>query len=216
MIFSEETAIKVALYLLQVKAIKLRPDDPFTWASGLRSPIYCDNRISLSYPTVRSYIRTKLSEAAQQFFAGAEVVVGVATAGIPQGALVAEELGLPFAYVRSGKKDHGMTNQIEGHIEKGQKALVVEDLVSTGKSSLLAVDALLDAGVEVLGMVSVFTYGLEVARKNFESSACSLVSLSDYDHLIEAAVQQEYVSQEALNSLKQWRKDPKAWSDQKN
>lgn len=213
MIFSQETALQVALHLLEVKAIKLNPENPFTWASGLRSPIYCDNRVSLSYPQVRNYIRQQLYRAATTFFQDTDVVVGVATAGIPQGALVAEEMDLPFAYVRSGKKDHGMTNQIEGHVKPGQKALVVEDLVSTGKSSLLAVDALREAGVEVLGMVSVFTYGLEIAQKNFEAAQCRLVSLSDYDHLIEAAVKQEYVSKEALASLKDWRNDPQKWSD---
>lgn len=214
MIFSQETALQVALHLLKVKAIKLSPENPFTWASGLRSPIYCDNRISLSYPQVRNYIRQQLYRAATTFFTETDVVVGVATAGIPQGALVAEEMDLPFAYVRSKKKDHGMTNQIEGHVKPGQKALVVEDLVSTGKSSLLAVEALREAGVEVLGMVSVFTYGLEIAQKNFEDAHCRLVSLSDYDHLIEVAVKQEYVSNDALASLKQWRKDPQKWSDQ--
>ncbi|MBN2614422.1 MAG: orotate phosphoribosyltransferase [Bacteroidales bacterium] len=214
MIFSQETARQVALHLLEVKAIQLSPEKPFTWASGLRSPIYCDNRVSLSYPKVRNYIRQQLYRAATTFFQETDIVVGVATAGIPQGALVAEELDLPFAYVRAGKKDHGMTNQIEGHVKSGQKALVVEDLVSTGKSSLLAVEALREAGVEVLGMVSVFTYGLEIAQTNFEEARCRLVSLSDYDHLIEAAVKQEYVSKDALASLKQWRKDPQLWSEQ--
>lgn len=216
MIFSQKTALKVALQLLEVKAIKLSPESPFTWASGLRSPIYCDNRLSLSYPQVRSYIREQLSMAAKHFFSETDVVVGVATAGIPQGTLVAEELGLPFAYVRSKKKEHGMTNQIEGHISTGQKAMVVEDLVSTGKSSLLAVDTLRNAGVEVLGMISVFTYGLEIAEKNFEQADCKLISLSDYDHLIDAAVKQNYVSNDALESLKLWRRNPQLWSEKNN
>ena len=214
MIFSEETAVQVALHLLEVKAIKLSPEDPFTWASGLNSPIYCDNRISLSFPEVRNYIRQQLYRAATTFFPATDVVVGGATAGIPQGVLVAEEMDLPFAYVRAKKKEHGMSNQIEGQVKPGQKALVVEDLVSTGKSSLAAVDALRDAGVEVLGMVSVFTYGLEIADQNFNAASCRLVSLSDYDHLIKAAVQQKYIQTGALESLSQWRKNPAGWSEQ--
>lgn len=212
MIYSEETAVQVALHLLKVKAIKLSPENPFTWASGLHSPIYCDNRVSLSYPKVRNYIRQQLYRAASTFFPETDVVVGVATAGIPQGVLVAEEMDLPFAYVRSKKKEHGMTNQIEGHVAPGQKALVVEDLISTGKSSLMAVSALREAGVEVLGMLSVFTYGLEIADNNFSEASCRLVSLSDYNHLIKAAVQQKYILDEAKESLSQWRKNPELWS----
>ncbi len=213
MIYSVETAEMIARHLLEIHAIKLSPDKPFTWASGLRSPIYCDNRIALSFPVIRTYIRQQLVDAAAEFFGEAELISGVATAGIAQGVLVAQEMGLPFSYVRSSKKSHGMTNQIEGLIHKGQSAIVVEDLVSTGKSSLSAVAALREAGVEVKGMLSIFTYGLAVADENFEKAKCKLISLSDYNNLIKVALENKYISQEDLLSLQNWRKNPGEWSE---
>ena len=213
MIYNPTTAKEVALYLLKINAIKLRPEAPFTWASGLLSPIYCDNRLALSYPEIRTFIRQNLTRAIQEHFPEVQLIAGVATAGIPQGVLVAEELNLPFVYVRSAAKSHGMTNRIEGHMEKGQKTVVVEDLVSTGKSSLAAVQALREAGVDVLGMVSVFTYDLPVAEKNFKEAGCSLVCLSDYHHLTETALAYHYIEKSMLRPLLEWRKDPQKWSE---
>lgn len=213
MIANQETAAKVAASLLKIKAIKLNGTNPFTWASGLRSPIYCDNRVSLSYPDVRTFIRQEIAKVVKEHFGSVDVVAGVATAGIPQGALVADELGLPFVYVRSEKKSHGMTNMIEGVINEGQSVVVIEDLVSTGKSSLNAVFALREAGVVVAGMVSIFSYGLKVAEDNFVNAGCKLVSLSDYDNLIKQAANTNYIGQEQMQSLLEWRGNPQAWSD---
>ncbi len=213
MIYSDETAETIARNLLEIHAIKLSPDKPFTWASGLRSPIYCDNRIALSFPVIRTYIRQQLVNAATEHFGQTELISGVATAGIAQGVLVAQEMGLPFSYVRSSQKSHGMTNQIEGFIRKGQSAVVIEDLVSTGKSSLNAVEALREAGIKVKGMLSIFTYGLAVADENFEKAKCKLISLSDYDNLIQVALENKYISHEDLFSLQNWRKNPKEWSE---
>lgn len=213
MITNPETATKVALHLLKINAIKLSPEKPFTWASGLHSPIYCDNRLALSYPAIRDFIRQELAEAVKENFSDANLVVGVATAGIPQGVLVAQELNLPFAYVRSTVKTHGMTNRIEGHIQKGQTAVVVEDLVSTGKSSLAAVEALRNAGIQIAGMISVFTYDLPVAEENFEKANCQLISLSDYPYLMEAALAHNFINNEMLDSLFAWRNNPKKWSE---
>ncbi len=214
MIFNPETAEQVALNLLKIKAIKLRPEKPFLWASGLYSPIYCDNRLALSYPEIRRFIRQELTRAVRKHFPQANLIAGVATAGIPQGVLVAETLELPFVYVRSEAKSHGMTNRIEGRIEKGQTAVVVEDLVSTGKSSLAAVEALRQAGVLIAGMVSSFTYGLPLADENFKKADCRLISLSDYHHLIQAALNHHYIERSMLRSLESWREDPKKWSEQ--
>ena len=213
MIANQETAAYVAASLLKIKAIKLNGADPFTWASGLRSPIYCDNRVSLSFPEVRTYIKHEIAKVVKEHFGSVGVVAGVATAGIPQGALVAEELGLPFIYVRSEKKSHGMTNMIEGFVEAGQTAVVIEDLVSTGKSSLNAVFALREAGVEIAGMVSIFSYGLKIAEENFVNAGCKLVSLSDYGNLIKKAAEINYISQEQMQPLLEWRANPQAWSD---
>ena len=213
MVLNSETAALTAEKLLQIKAIKLNVEEPFTWASGLRSPIYCDNRITLSFPEIRTYMRQQLAKAVRQYFGDLDVIAGVATAGIPQGVLVAEALGLPFVYVRSAKKSHGLTNQIEGRLEKGQSVLVVEDLVSTGKSSLAAVDSLREAGATVKGMVAIFTYGLEIADKNFIEKDCKLVTLSDYNHLIEHAVATDYLPESNKKMLLEWRNNPKAWSD---
>ncbi len=213
MIYTEETAKLVALHLLEVKAIKLNIKKPFTWASGLHSPIYCDNRIALSYPVIRTYIRQQLAAAAHEHFEDLQMVSGVATAGIPQGVLVAQELGLPFSYVRSSKKEHGMSNQIEGVVNQGQNVVVVEDLVSTGKSSLVAVEALRQAGADVKGMLAIFNYDLTVARDNFKNAACKLITLSDFPHLIKVAEEQNYILAEDLKSLEEWRHDPQQWSE---
>jgi len=213
MIFNNDSAAKVAGSLLQIKAIKLNNNSPFTWASGLHSPIYCDNRKALSFPKIRTYIRQELVRAIAEYFGDIEVIAGVATAGIPQGILVAQELGLPFVYVRSSKKEHGMTNQIEGVINEGQSVVVIEDLVSTGKSSLNAVHALREAKANVKGMAAIFTYGLAIAEKNFKEAECKLVTLSDYNALINEAVTNEYISANDEKSLLEWRKDPQAWSD---
>ncbi len=212
MIYTEETAVTIANYLLDIQAIKINTEAPFVWASGLRSPIYCDNRIALSYPKIRTIIKQQLTAACKKYFSDAGLVAGVATAGIPQGALLAETLGLPFAYVRSAKKSHGMSNQIEGKISEGEKAVVVEDLVSTGKSSLSAVEALREAGVVVTGMLSIFTYGLPMATVNFQKAQCPLVSLSDYEHLINVALDRNYITTNQRTSLQQWRKSPQEWS----
>lgn len=213
MIYDNDTAAKVTISMLQIKAIKLNNNEPFTWASGLRSPIYCDNRKALSYPNIRTYIRQELVKAITETYGDIDVIAGVATAGIPQGVLVAQEMGLPFVYIRSSKKEHGMTNQIEGVINEGQSVVVLEDLVSTGKSSLNAVQALRDVKANVKGMAAIFTYGLPIADKKFEEAACKLVALADYNSLIKEAVANNYISGSDKMSLLEWRKDPKAWSD---
>jgi len=208
----EETAGKVASMLLEIQAIKLNTEKPFTWSSGWKSPIYCDNRLSLSYPEVRSEICDGLADVIKQNFSTAQCVAGVATAGIAQGALVANLLELPFIYVRPKPKDHGMENLIEGKVTKGQKVVVVEDLVSTGGSSLKAAEALRDAGFDVLGMVSIFTYGFDVAYGNFNQANVSLISLSDYNSMLRSALEQKYISEEQMISLKAWRVDPANWN----
>ncbi len=213
MIVNPETAKTVALHLLKINAIKLSPEKPFIWASGLHSPIYCDNRLALSYPAIRDFIRQELARVVKENFKNANLVVGVATAGIPQGVLVAQDLNLPFAYVRSAAKTHGMTNRIEGFVQKGQTAVVVEDLVSTGKSSLAAVEALHNAGIQIAGMISVFTYDLQVASENFEKANCRLMSLSDYPHLMEVALSNKFIDNTMLKSLYAWRNDPQKWSE---
>lgn len=213
MVFRKDTAAQIATSLLQIKAIKLNNNEPFTWASGLKSPIYCDNRKALSFPQIRTYIRQELVKAIQETFGDFDVVAGVATAGIPQGMLVAQELGLPFVYVRSAKKEHGMTNMIEGVLNKGESVVVIEDLISTGKSSLNAVTALRDAGAKVKGMAAIFTYDLEIAKKNFNEAECSLVVLSDYNLMIKEAIENDYISNKDKESLLKWRMDPQAWSE---
>lgn len=207
----EETAVNVAGMLLQIQAIKLNTEKPFIWASGWKSPIYCDNRLSLSYPEIRSAIRDGLVQAIKQNFFTVESIAGVATAGIAQGVLVADAMSLPFLYVRPKPKDHGMENLIEGRIVKNQKVVLVEDLVSTGGSSLKAAAALKDAGFEVLGMVCIFSYGFDIATRNFYDANTSLISLSDYSHLLKFAQEEKYVSENQLTSLKSWRVDPSNW-----
>lgn len=207
----EETAANVAAMLLQIQAIKLNTEKPFTWSSGWKSPIYCDNRLSLSYPEIRRAICDGLVDAVKKHFPSVESIAGVATAGIAQGALVSEALNLPFLYVRPKPKDHGMENLIEGKISKGQKVVVVEDLVSTGGSSLKAAQALKDAGFDVVGMVCIFNYGFDVAEQNFKAANLPLVSLSDYSFLINYARAQKSVTEEQIVSLKAWRVDPANW-----
>jgi len=207
----EEHALKVAEFLLQIKAIELKPQNPFTWASGWKSPIYCDNRKTLSYPKVRTFIRQQFVEVITDNFGKPDVIAGVATGGIAIGALIAQELGLPFAYVRSEAKGHGLQNMIEGDIESGQNVVVIEDLVSTGKSSLKAVDALREAGVSVKGMVAIFTYGFDIAQEQFESKNVELRTLTNYKTLIQQALQQNYVNDEQAESLSEWRNSPQTW-----
>ena len=205
------TSQKIASILLATKAVKLSPEKPFKWSSGWHSPIYCDNRVTLSFPEERTFIKDALAEVVKKCFPEATLVAGVATAGIPQGALVADALGLPFAYVRPKPKEHGMGNQIEGRIEPGHKVVVIEDLISTGGSSLKSVDALREAGIEVVGMVAIFTYGFEIADKNFADKGVKLFTLGHYDSLIDQAIAQEYISADSLESLKEWRKNPEKW-----
>jgi orotate phosphoribosyltransferase len=207
----EEMASKVAAMLLQIQAIRLSTEKPFNWSSGWKSPIYCDNRLSLSYPEIRKSIRDGLVQAIRENFFTAESIAGVATAGIPQGTLVADALELPFIYVRPKPKDHGMENLIEGKVIRGQKVVVVEDLVSTGGSSLKAVQALREAGVEVLGMVSIFNYGFDIATRNFYEANVSLISLSDYNSLLKCALDLKYITEAQVISLKAWRVDPMHW-----
>jgi len=207
----ESIAGNVAAMLLQIEAIKLNAQKPFTWSSGWKSPIYCDNRLSLSYPEIRTSIKEGLVQAIRDHFFNVEAIAGVATAGIPQGALVADALNLPFLYVRSKPKDHGMENLIEGKVAKGQKVVVVEDLISTGGSSLKVVEALRKEGAQVLGMVSIFNYGFDIAAQNFQTADVSLVSLSDFSHLITYALEQKYITEDQLTSLKAWRIDPAGW-----
>jgi orotate phosphoribosyltransferase len=202
---------EVAHHLLRIKAIQLRPDQPFTWASGWKSPIYCDNRISLSDPEARTYIKNSLSAVIKGYFKDVDVIAGVATAGIAQGALVADFLDLPFCYVRPEPKKHGMGNQIEGFIKAGQKAVLIEDLISTGGSSLKAAEALQQAGVEVLGMAAIFTYGFGIADENFQNAGIPLVTLSNYDVLVEEAIKLDYISHSQLMTLQDWRLNPSSW-----
>ena len=212
MILNQESAVKIAESLLQIKAIKLNPTNPFHWASGWNSPIYCDNRKSLSYPPVRTYIRQQFVDAINEHFPNVEVIAGVATGGIAHGALVAEAMGLPFAYIRSSTKGHGMQNLIEGDIFKDQKVVVIEDLISTGGSSLKAVEALRKNKCNVLGMVAIFTYGFDLARNNFENNNCKLITLSDYNSMLKVAVDSDYVSESDTESLTDWRKNPAKWA----
>jgi orotate phosphoribosyltransferase len=212
MIYKSATAFKVAEYLLQIKAIKLNPTSPFTWASGWKSPIYCDNRVTLSYIEVRSYIADQLAAAVTEHFGKPNVIAGVATGAIAISALVAQKLNLPMVYVRPKPKEHGLGNQIEGELKTGQSVVVIEDLISTGKSSLLAVDALRNEGSTVLGMCSIFDYGFNVASENFEKANCDLFSLCNYELLIEEALRHKYISPESLDKLKSWRQNPDKWN----
>jgi len=212
--FNTDSALTLAEFLLQIKAIKLNPTTPFVWASGLKSPIYCDNRITLSFHKIRTHIRQEFVNIILEKYGKPDLIAGVATGGIAQGVLVAQDLGLPFAYVRSEKKSHGLTNQIEGIVEKGNSVIVVEDLISTGGSSLNAVNALREAGANVKGMVAIFSYGLESAQQNFLKANCELTTLTDFETLLEKALEESYLNENELISLKEWQIDPAKWSKQ--
>lgn len=211
MILNKETAKKTAELLLQIKAIKLEPQEPFTWASGWKSPIYCDNRIILSYPMIRNYVREHFAKQIEEKYGKPDVIAAVATGAIGVGMLVAEYLSLPFIYVRPEPKGHGRKNQIEGNLEEGQTVVVVEDLISTGNSSLNAVKALKEAGANVKGMFAIFTYGFQTAVDNFEKAEIDLFTLSDYEHLIETAQKTNYINVKEAGVLRKWREDPANW-----
>ncbi|MBC2063937.1 orotate phosphoribosyltransferase [Listeria welshimeri] len=202
---------QVAEQLLEIKAVFLKPNDPFTWASGIKSPIYCDNRLTLGFPKVRQFIAESLAEKIKETFGEVDVVAGTATAGIPHAAWVSDLLDLPMVYVRSKAKEHGKGNQIEGLIAKGQKVIVIEDLISTGGSSLKAVEALEEAGAEVLGIAAIFTYGLDKGKKLLAESNTKLITLTNYDELIEVALNKDYVTAEDMATLKEWKKSPENW-----
>ena len=212
MIFNKSTAKKTAEVLLQINAIKLNPKNPFTWASGWKSPIYCDNRLVLSFPVVRNYIKEEIAKNIEIKFGKPDVIAGVATGAIGIGALVAECLGLPFVYVRPEAKKHGRQNQIEGFIEKGQNVVVVEDLISTGKSSLVAVDALKAAEVNVKGMVAIFTYGFDVSKENFKTNNVNLFTLSNYESLLEQALDTNFINKSEVDVLSKWNSNPSEWT----
>ena len=211
MIENKQTALKTAESLLQIKAIKLQPENPFTWASGWKSPIYCDNRLTLSFPTIRNFLKIEFAKQIEEIYGKPDYIAGVATGAIAIGGLVAEYMGVPFIYVRDKAKGHGRQNQVEGFFEPGSNVVVIEDLVSTGGSSLKAVEALKEAGARVLGMLAIFTYDFQVARDNFEEANVRLNTLSDYHHLLEQAEAQGYILPDQLDMLKEWRVDPSSW-----
>lgn len=208
---ANDVALQIAKSLLKVKAIKLNPNNPYTWASGWKSPIYCDNRLTLSYPQIRTYIRQEFVKKIQEEIGDIDLIVGVATGGIAQGALVAQEMGLPFAYVRSEHKQHGMANLVEGVVESGQRVVIIEDLISTGGSSLKAVEALREKQCIVKGMIAIFSYDFDIAIERFKEAKCKLFSLSNYNDLIEQAIADEFIMEKDIESLKKWRKDPANW-----
>jgi orotate phosphoribosyltransferase len=212
MIANKNTAKKTAEVLLQIKAIKLSPNDPFTWASGWKSPIYCDNRVTLSFPPIRNYLREQFAKHIDKEYGKPDVIAGVATGAIGIGILVAEYLGVPFVYVRPEAKKHGRQNQIEGFIQKGQNVVVVEDLISTGKSSLNAVKALDAAEVNVKGMVAIFSYNFDISKENFKNAGVNLHTLSNYENLLEQALDTNYITSAELETLENWRKDPANWN----
>jgi orotate phosphoribosyltransferase len=211
MVYNKETAIAISEYLLQIKAVKLNVKEPFTWASGIKSPIYCDNRKTLSFPKVRTFIRQQFVDIITDLYGNVDLIAGVATGAIAHGVLVAQELGLPFVYVRSSEKKHGLENKIEGVYQSGQSVVVIEDLVSTGKSSLNAVEALRAGGCKVKGMLAIFNYNLDIANNNFKKAKCQLNTLSDYNELVKQAVEKNYISDKDLKSLKKWRENPEKW-----
>ncbi|MEY4432810.1 MAG: hypothetical protein RLZZ44_940 [Bacteroidota bacterium] len=212
MIFNKETAEKTAELLLQINAIKLNPKNPFTWASGWKSPIYCDNRLILSFPAIRNYVRDEFAKNIEKQFGKPDVIAGVATGAIGIGILVAESMGLPFVYVRPEPKKHGRQNQVEGFLQKGQNVVVVEDLISTGNSSLLAVEALKEAGASVKGMAAIFTYGFELAEQNFKNAKVELHTLSNYENLLNLAVAKTYITEEEQQTLSEWNLNPSTWN----
>lgn len=201
----------VAESLLKIKAIKVQPENPFTWASGWKSPIYCDNRKTLSYPDIRTFIKIEIARLIREKYPEVEVIAGVATGAIAQGAMIADELGLPFVYVRSAPKDHGLENLIEGDLKNNQKVVVVEDLVSTGKSSLKAVEAIRKADCQVLGMIAIFTYGFPVAAEEFAKANCELTTLSNYEAVLEHLLSKQMISEDDKATLSEWRKTPDTW-----
>tara|TARA_E500000178_G_scaffold356061_1_gene431409 strand:+ start:5291 stop:5935 length:645 start_codon:yes stop_codon:yes gene_type:complete len=211
MILNKNTSKKTAEFLLQIKAIKLNPNNPFLWSSGWRSPIYCDNRISLSHHSTRTFIREQIGNLIIENFGRPDAIAGVATGGIPHGILVAQQLALPFIYVRPKPKNHGTKNQIEGLTKKGQKIVVIEDLISTGKSSLKAVEIIKNHGCIVKGVVAIFNYGFEIAVENFKKSNCELISLTNYNDLIDKATEIGYINESEIEDLKEWRKNPTEW-----
>ncbi|MGB5171334.1 MAG: orotate phosphoribosyltransferase [Eudoraea sp.] len=211
MVLDKHTASQTAELLLQINAIKLKPENPFTWASGWKSPIYCDNRIILSYPTIRNYVREQMAKQVLHLYGKPDVIAGVATGAIGIGILVADYLGLPFIYVRPEAKSHGRQNQIEGQLEPNQTVVVIEDLISTGKSSLNAVKALKENGATIKGMIAIFTYGFEVAKENFLNEQIELHTLSNYDALIEKASEQNQIKENQMNTLISWRNNPSKW-----
>lgn len=212
MIFSKDTAEKTAELLLQINAIKLNPQTPFLWASGWKSPIYCDNRISLSFPPIRNYIRDEFAKHIEDKFGKPDVIAGVATGAIGIGILVAEKLGLPFVYVRPEPKKHGRQNQVEGFLDKGQSVVVIEDLISTGKSSLQAVEALRENGAVIKGMAAIFSYGFEIAKTNFENENVTLFTLSNYENLLNLALEKKYITEKEQEILSEWRENPSEWN----
>lgn len=216
MLFDEQTAKETADLLLKINAIKLQPNEPFTWASGWKSPIYCDNRMVLSYPPIRNYVRSTMAKHIENTFGKPDVIAGVATGAIGIGVLVAEFLGLPFIYVRPEAKGHGRKNQIEGHIDAGQSVVVIEDLISTGKSSLNAIQALREANVNIKGMVAIFTYGFEVASTNFETEKVTLYTLSNYEKLLDQALKTKYITTKEKIILSQWNANPSEWGSSQN
>ncbi|MEM0518558.1 MULTISPECIES: orotate phosphoribosyltransferase [Aequorivita] len=211
MILNKDTAQKTAALLLQINAIKLQPQNPFTWASGWKSPIYCDNRITLSYPMIRNYIRENLAKQIEELYGRPDIIAGVATGAIGIGMLVADYLNVPFCYVRPEAKGHGRQNKIEGHIEPNSNVVVVEDLISTGKSSLMAVEALKEANVNVKGMVAIFSYGFNVSETNFKKANVTLNTLSNYEMLLEEAESSKYINAEEAGLLSEWRNSPETW-----
>jgi orotate phosphoribosyltransferase len=208
----EDTASKIAEFLLQIKAIKLRPDKPFKWSSGWTSPVYCDNRISLSHPRIRTFIRQELVKVIEDNFGRPELIAAVATAAIAPGVLVAEALGLPFIYVRSKPKDHGRQQLIEGEVHGNQSAVVIEDLISTGQSSLAVVETLRKEKVVVKGIVSIFNYGFEKAARDFHNAGCPVYSLSNFETLLRIAIESNYISEDDQETLESWRRDPEHWT----
>ncbi|CAC9975804.1 orotate phosphoribosyltransferase [Flavobacterium sp. CF108] len=214
MIFNKDTAEKTAELLLQINAIKLNPENPFTWASGWKSPIYCDNRLILSFPSIRNYVRDEFAKNIEKQFGKPDVIAGVATGAIGIGILVAESLGLPFVYVRPEPKKHGRQNQVEGFFQKGQNVVVVEDLISTGNSSLLAVEALRNEGANIKGMAAIFTYGFNVAEENFKNANVDLFTLSNYENLLDLAVQKQYITEDQQSTLQEWSVSPSTWGQE--
>ena len=216
MIFNKDTASKTAELLLQINAIKLNPGNPFTWASGWKSPIYCDNRITLSFPPIRNYLKVEFAKHIEKQFGKPDVIAGVATGAIGIGLLVAEALALPFVYVRPEPKKHGRLNQIEGFLQKGQNVVVIEDLISTGNSSLMAVEALKAAGANVKGMAAIFSYGFDIASENFKKADVDLFTLSNYENLLTLAVAKKYITEEEEKTLQEWRVSPSTWGTEQS